>query len=119
LDKNYRSRDEVLQFTNYLFERIMDTEFGEMAYGVQESLKTGNLSFLPTSGDSNFDIDLILYEKETEDEESESELTDDLLNYDSSLEAEVHLVAQDIQKKISDGFEVYDKQLKQMRLATF
>lgn len=119
LDKNYRSRDEVLQFTNYLFERIMDTEFGEMAYGVQESLKTGNLSFLPTSGDTNFDIDLILYEKETEDEESESEHSDDLLNYDSSLEAEVHLVAQDIQKKISDGFEVYDKQLKQMRLATF
>lgn len=119
LDKNYRSRDEVLQFTNYLFERIMDTEFGEMDYGVQESLKTGNLSFLPPAGDSMFDIDLLLYQKEMDDDANESALEEDLLNYESSLEAEVHLVAQDIQKKIADGFEVYDKQSKQMRLATF
>lgn len=119
LDKNYRSRDEVLQFTNYLFERIMDTEFGEMDYGVQESLKTGNQSFLPAAPDNRFDIDLLLYEKQTEDEMDGTGLEDDLLNYDTSLEAEVHLVAQDIQKKIADGFEVYDKQTKEMRLATF
>lgn len=119
LDKNYRSRDEVLQFTNYLFERIMDTEFGEMDYGPQESLKTGNTSFLPAAPHSNFDIELLLYEKEMDDDAEEVFSEDERLNYDSSLEAEVHLVAQDIQKKIADGFEVYDKQLKQMRLATF
>lgn len=119
LDKNYRSRDEVLQFTNYLFERLMDPEFGEMAYGFQESLKTGNLSFLPVAPAASFDIELLLYEKETEDDSEETATDDEVMNYDSSLEAEVHLVAQDIQAKIADGFEVYDKHTKQMRLATF
>lgn len=119
LDKNYRSRDEVLQFTNYLFERIMDTDFGEMDYGMQESLKTGNLSFLPPAPDAHFDIELLLYEKQTEDDEAELESNDDQLTYDSSLEAEVHLVAQDIQSKIADGFEIFDKETKVMRPATF
>src|SRR5699024_10423503 len=66
LDKNYRSRDEILQFTNFVFERVMDSEFGEMNYGKAESLTTGNKSFEPAAPHEDFNIQLLLYEKENQ-----------------------------------------------------
>lgn len=123
LDKNYRSRDEVLQFTNFVFERLMDETFGEMTYGLQESLKTGNHSLLPPSPDEDFNIELLLYEKEQEEEAATVDsLPPDWGEADAietSIEAEAHLIAQDIQSKIADGFQIYDKSIQAMRLATF
>lgn len=119
LDKNYRSRDEVLQFTNYIFERIMGIDFGEMEYGKQESLKTGNLSLLPEAPSEDFDIELLLYEKQVEDIDINDLSEEEELLIDTSIEAEVHLIAQDILNKIANGFQIYDKKNKGMKFATF
>lgn len=125
LDKNYRSRDEVLQFTNYVFERIMDEQFGEMNYGEQESLKKGNLSFEPVSPSPRFNIQLLLHEKTEGGDEAaatsfneEATDTDELadeLAFDSSIEAQAHLIAQDIRQKVLSKWQVYDKKAKGMR----
>lgn len=114
LDKNYRSRDEVLQFTNYLFERIMDIDFGEMEYSQQEALTTGNHSFIPTAPAPKYNIDLILYEKESL-EEDDLEFDESIPLIDSSIEAESHIIAQDIYRRIRDKEMVYDKDLKTER----
>lgn len=115
LDKNYRSRDEVLQFTNLVFERLMDSQFGEMAYGKPESLKTGNLSFMPTATNEQFNIDFLLYAKEDEEVVETDEEHDLYEQLDTAIEYESHLIAQDIQEKIANQYLIYDKELKKTR----
>ncbi|MFK8242107.1 MULTISPECIES: helicase-exonuclease AddAB subunit AddA [unclassified Facklamia] len=117
LDKNYRSRDEVLQFTNFIFERLMDEQFGEMPYAEKEALKTGNWSFIPEAPHADFNIELLLHEKDSDEED----LTEDDADnpFDASVEAQAHLIAQDILGKIERGTMIYDKQLKVERPLEF
>lgn len=120
LDQNYRSRDEVLQFTNFIFERLMDESFGEMNYQAPEALKAGNKSFKPQAPSQDFNIELLIHNKEgVEDTRDENELEDDLLGIESSLEAEAHLIAQDISGRIQRGEQIYDSKLDEMRPVTY
>ena len=41
LDRNYRSREKVLDCINYLFERTMSKETGDIDYDNEQSLKAG------------------------------------------------------------------------------
>lgn len=127
LDRNYRSRFEILNYTNYLFERLMDPEFGEMAYGAQESLVLGNTSFPPAD---HFQVDHLLYASQEDDqeatnqnEEEDLEGDDDWATIDKAIQAEAYLVAQDIQAKIKSGFKVFDPEASdhpdKMRPLTF
>lgn len=118
LDKNYRSREEVLQFTNYVFERIMDEQFGEMAYDFQESLKTGNHLFEPSAPHFDFNIQLLLHEKrEALNDEANDEV--ELLGFDSSLEIQSHLIAQNIIQRIQNNQQIYDKKMNRMRAVQY
>ncbi|MGX7092516.1 helicase-exonuclease AddAB subunit AddA [Hutsoniella sourekii] len=115
LDQNYRSRDEVLQFTNYLFERLMDQKFGEMDYHLPEALKTGNKSFQPVSPDPAFKIDLLINCKSS---------TDDLVDpkdkdWQTSEEKEAHMVAQSIQELLANDYQIYDKEQGMMRSISY
>ncbi|MBR6677312.1 MAG: helicase-exonuclease AddAB subunit AddA [Oscillospiraceae bacterium] len=49
LSKNYRSRPEVLDAVNYVFENILSTRMGEMEYGDEERLYAGNEGYTPQS----------------------------------------------------------------------
>lgn len=117
LDKNYRSRYEILNFTNFLFERIMDQSFGEMDYGPAERLVCGNTAFLPGPDPSSFAIECLIYPKKSIESEDNSEEESSLnqeedSEFDQSIDAEAALIAQDIQEKIASGFMVYDKKAK-------
>ncbi len=106
LDMNYRSRNEILQFTNFIFERIMNINFGEMIYGRNETLKHGNKNILPESGHPDFAIDLLLNTDEN------------IKNTDAfkdSLEIECHMIAQEIQRLLKNNQQVFDKQTNEMR----
>ncbi|MGX7108543.1 helicase-exonuclease AddAB subunit AddA [Facklamia miroungae] len=118
LDKNYRSRGEVLNFTNYLFERLMDESFGEMTYGQSESLVRGNQNFLDGEGPTHYAIELLLHSKEEVEEEFDLSEASDLL-IDKGIDYQAHLIAQDIQAKLKSGYVIYDKQEEQNRLMTF
>lgn len=100
LDANYRSKNEVLQFTNFIFERLMDNEFGEMVYGQQESLKFGDLSLATPEKNQDFKVEILVHDKGSLAE------TDDI---DHSLEAEAHLVAQKIINLKTQGYQIMDK----------
>jgi ATP-dependent helicase/nuclease subunit A len=42
LNKNFRSRDEILSATNFIFKNIMTKELGEVEYGEKAALNTGS-----------------------------------------------------------------------------
>ena len=47
LSKNYRSRADVLDAVNFVFENILSTRMGEMEYGDEERLYAGNEGYTP------------------------------------------------------------------------
>lgn len=47
LSKNYRSRAQVLDAVNFVFENILSTRMGEMEYGPEERLYAGNEGYTP------------------------------------------------------------------------
>lgn len=110
LGKNYRSRAEILEFANFIFERLMDDAFGEMSYGHNESLKVGNTSFIPPAPNEDFNIELLLNVKEGDSVEDDSLESDIDEGFDASIEAEAHLLAQNINEKMASGFLIYDKE---------
>ncbi|MCG4840945.1 hypothetical protein, partial [[Ruminococcus] torques] len=54
IKENFRSRGEVLSFTNEVFKYLMDEEVGEMIYGKEEELVQGNLVDYPEQLEENF-----------------------------------------------------------------
>lgn len=46
LSQNFRSRKEVINSINYIFEKIMSMKNGQCSYGIDESLKCGNTKYI-------------------------------------------------------------------------
>ncbi|WP_213495902.1 helicase-exonuclease AddAB subunit AddA [Lactococcus formosensis] len=90
LKENFRSRGEVLSFTNEVFKHLMDEEVGEMIYGEEEELVQGNLVDYPQQLDENFYPQLLLYEEEALEDESEQ-----------MSDGEIKIVAQKIKELIA------------------
>lgn len=66
LSRNFRSRSQVLSATNFVFNNIMSTEFGEMEYGDDERLNLG--ASFPESQQCDVEFDIIDMES-SEDED--------------------------------------------------
>ncbi|WP_270232302.1 helicase-exonuclease AddAB subunit AddA [Lactococcus formosensis] len=90
LKENFRSRGEVISFTNEVFKHLMDEEVGEMIYGEEEELVQGNLVDYPQQLDENFYPQLLLYEEEALEDESEQ-----------MSDGEIKIVAQKIKELIA------------------
>ena len=57
LSRNFRSRSQVLDGANFIFENIMSTQMGEMDYGEEEKLYFGAEYYLPrTDCDTEFHL---------------------------------------------------------------
>lgn len=90
LDRNFRSRLEVCDAVNFIFERLMTEESAKMEYNADERLVNG--AEFPESDDCNFEISLL----ETENSDPEKE------------EIEAKYIADKIHKMINSGFRVKD-----------
>ncbi|WP_407350130.1 helicase-exonuclease AddAB subunit AddA [Lactococcus garvieae] len=90
LKENFRSRGEVLSFTNEVFKHLMDEEVGEMIYGKEEELVQGNLVDYPEQLEENFYPELLLYEEDISEDESEQ-----------MSDGEIKVVAQQIKELIA------------------
>lgn len=90
LKENFRSRGEVLSFTNEVFKHLMDEEVGEMIYGKEEELVQGNLVDYPEQLEENFYPELLLYEEDISEDESEQ-----------MSDGEIKAVAQQIKELIA------------------
>ncbi|MBG9983689.1 helicase-exonuclease AddAB subunit AddA [Aerococcaceae bacterium DSM 111022] len=113
LNRNYRSRPEVLQFTNYIFERIMDEKVAEMDYGLNEFLIPGNGEFIEQASVSQLKTQLLVNVSEDTSEE------DDELSELTGLEGEIHIIAQDMMRRVKTKELIYDKKLGNFRPIEF
>ena len=109
LFKNFRSRRNVLEVTNQIFENIMSEKLGNVEYNNEEYLNYG-ADYPKPEENINMEgiaelniIDL----KEKEDEDEEQEETERIEN--SVLEA--RFVAKKIQALLNSDYQVYDKKV--------
>ncbi|MGX7059283.1 helicase-exonuclease AddAB subunit AddA [Vagococcus humatus] len=111
LQENFRSRKEVLSFTNFVFTQLMDEAVGQIAYDQSAELVNGFTEF-PES--DQFQVEMLLYEKGAEVTEDVADLTIDF-ELDDKTEGETQLVGRKIQELVTSGYLIYDKKLKEQR----
>ncbi len=97
LNKNFRSRKEVLNNINTIFEVMMDNSLGGAEYKESHEMIFGNTSY-DEKGNVNQNNDLEIYN----------------YNYDKNgiytrEEIEAFIIANDIKKKVELGYKVFDK----------
>lgn len=106
LVKNFRSREEVLIGINKIFNLLMTQEIGDVSYKKGQAMVFGNKAYLNnTIPDYNYNLKILKY-------------PNDLKEY-SKVEVEAFAIARDILKKLNDGYQVYDFDLKDKRDAEY
>ena len=109
LDKNFRSRPEVLDAVNEVFARIMRPEVGNVAYDEKAALKCGRGTDTFTgTKDDPYRTELLLVETEGDDDgnvDAASPDTDDESEAPARKEREVHAIAHRIKELLgfTDG----------------
>ncbi len=105
LFKNFRSRRQILDGVNFVFRQIMSESLGEMEYSTEAWLYSG--ADYPETDGEEIEIDIIDKNSQYYDSDDAEEL--------SSAEAEMAFVCQRIEKLFKEGFQVYDRDKKEMR----
>ena len=113
LFKNFRSRKEVLDFSNMIFESIMTEELGELNYTIEEYLNLG-ASYEDTNQDLRAEIDILNIE-ESEEIESEDDEQEEQKERVENIELEAKFVANRIKQLIENKFQVYDAKKQEKR----
>lgn len=114
LAENFRSRKDVLSFTNFVFDQLMDKEVGELTYDDSAKLINGFTAFPEAD---NFQTDILIYESKVEDseEEDEPEPLSTSFQIDTKTKGELYMVANKILGLMANGYEIYDKKAQSMR----
>lgn len=113
LNKNFRSRGEVLANINQIFDDIMDDNFGGANYQESHRMVFGNSTYInegKTDQDYNFDIYNYHVEK------------DSIYKKYKTEEIEAFIIAKDIQDKINNNYQIFDKDaliLRKIRYSDF
>ena len=123
LFKNFRSRKNVLDFTNLIFENIMGEKLGEIDYTEEEYLNLG-ANYAESKEDLISEIDILDVTEDDGDDNLEDGETTENTNSDSDLEEvekvedielEAKFVAQKIRDLIDSKFQVYDNKKEEFR----
>lgn len=101
--KNFRSREEVLNNINLIFNLIMDENIGDAEYKESHQMNFGNKSYIEEcKTDQNNDMEILTYNpKEIEDF--------------SNDEIEAFTICYDIKDKIENKYLVVDRETKKLR----
>ncbi len=108
LFKNFRSRENILNVTNLIFQDIMSKEFGEIEYDETEYLNLAATYENPENEEIQYagktEIDIIdLKQEESEEDEEE---TGEILE---KTEIEAKFVAKRIKELVDSKYQVYDR----------
>ena len=125
LFKNFRSRENILGFTNLIFEKIMSEDLGEIDYNEKEYL---NLGAVWNETKHKNEIDIIdlkqesqqidsvneknNYENGEDEKENEEESSEENLE---NTELEAMFVSKKIKELVDSKFQVYDLKLGKNR----
>ena len=104
--KNFRSREEVLDNVNLIFDYMMDDYIGGANYIESHRMIFGNDSYInegKTEQNNNMEIYTYPYEKGEYKKE----------------EIEAFIIANDINNKVNSGYQIFDKDEKVLRNAKF
>ena len=107
LNKNFRSRKEVLSDINLLFDYIMDDTIGGADYRNTHRMIFGNMMYEEqgkTEENHHMSILRYIYEKGCEF---------------SKEEIEAFIIAKDIENKVSSGYLVFDKETSSLRPSVY
>ena len=109
LFKNFRSRDNVLKFTNIIFQDIMSNIIGDLEYNEEEYLNLG-ADYPEVYQDLKTEIDIInLVEEQEQEQEVENQSEDEQKERIENIELEAKFVANKIKKLIEEKFQVWDR----------
>ena len=106
LAENFRSRADVLDFTNFIFRQVMDPQVGQIAYDEEAALKLGFTDYPETD---RMQTEILLYEEEKASN-LENDLLDEGINNGTKMQAE--LIAQSILDKVHHQHLIYDKKIQ-------
>lgn len=109
LAENFRSRQEVLAFTNLIFEQLMDPTVGQIAYDEAARLVLGFSGF---PENERFSPEILIYEKAQETSEIELPM-DEVL--EDKTEGELFMTGLKIRQLIDSQFMIYDKKRQEER----
>lgn len=98
---NFRSRSEVLDDINNIFNTIMDTNIGGADYKETHQMKFGNSVYTENHPEQNFNLEIYNYKRNDK-------------KYSFS-EYEAFIIANDIKNKIDSGYKVIDKKTSKLR----
>lgn len=117
LFKNFRSRREVLDFTNIVFKNIMNKESAELDYTEEEYL---NVGFNYKESENIFKTEISLIYKEDKKDEDDIDLVleegkENLVEDLKGIEKEAKYISKRIHELIESKLEVFDKDLKGYR----
>ena len=98
---NFRSRKNILDLSNVIFENIMSEEFGSIDYNENEFLNVGQ-EYIATKEKTLGKAELHIIDASVETEEVQDEILE-------NAEIEAKFVAKKIQELINGNYVVYDK----------
>ena len=105
LNENFRSRNEVLESINDIFNHIMDNTIGNANYQKEHQLIFGNSSFI-NEGNNNENNYLEIYNYKYDNNHSKEEI-------------EAFIIANDIKEKIKNKYIVFDGILRPCKYEDF
>jgi len=100
--KNFRSRTEVLDNINLIFNLVMDDKIGGAEYKETHQMIFGNTTYI-NEGKTSQNYDFEVYNYQTEDKTYTKE------------EIEIFIIANDIKNKIDNKYQVFDKDELKLR----
>jgi ATP-dependent helicase/nuclease subunit A len=105
LAKNFRSRKEILDGTNFIFRQLMTEKVGEMRYDDDAALRFGARDY----PEKQMPVECVWINKakEESDEEEQEDVT--------AAQFEARWIAKKIKELLDEPFFIYDRRLKRER----
>ncbi len=119
LFKNFRSRSNVLDFTNIIFENIMSETLGDVEYTEEEYLNLGATDYEENNQNLKTEIDIIQTTggkeivEEFEETDEDYELPEQ--EYLEDIDIEARHIANKIEELIKSKYQIYDRKRKNFR----
>ena len=105
--KNFRSREEVLNNINMLFDLFMDDKLGGADYKNSHQMVFGNNDYIEKGKtEQDYNLEVLTYD-------------DKNLGEISKEEEEAFIIGNDIKNKINSNYQVFDKKSKELRKANY
>lgn len=102
--KNFRSREEVLNNINLIFDSLMDLNIGGADYTVSHRMNFGNTDYLKDDTKQDYNMEILTYDKEEIKEKNIKPLL-----------VEINTIADDIINKVNNKYKIFDKDTKEVR----